>query len=102
MIEHADLMISAWDGETLVGVARSLTDFAYVCYLADLCVDQAYQNRGIGVHLQRLTQQHLGPECMVVLLAAPQAVEYYPKIGYVRHESCWIRRGLLPESRSDA
>jgi GNAT superfamily N-acetyltransferase len=90
MLEHADLLISAWADELLVGVARSLTDYNYVCYLADLCVDQAYQSRGIGLHLQRLTQQQLGPQCMIVLLAAPQAVEYY-------HDSCWIRRGLLSE-----
>ena len=34
-----------WDGEQLVGVARSVTDFAYCCYLSDLAVDEQYQNK---------------------------------------------------------
>jgi len=59
MLQHANLLCSAWDGPTLVGVARSVTDFAYCCYLSDLAVDQVYQKKGIGRELIRLTAVQL-------------------------------------------
>ena len=90
MLRHADLLCTAWDGARLVGVARSVTDFEYCCYLSDLAVDQAYQNRGIGKKLIALTQSKLGPRANLILLAAPKAVEYYPKIGFDAHHSAWI------------
>ena len=51
MLHYADLLVTAWDGERLVGVARSVTDFAYCCYLSDLAVDEQYQKQGIGLQL---------------------------------------------------
>jgi len=60
MIEHANLLCTAWDGVKLIGVARSLTDFEYCCYLSDLAVDEAYQKKGVGRELIRLTQSRLG------------------------------------------
>lgn len=90
MLRHADLLCAAWDGETLVGVARSVTDFQYCCYLSDLAVDSAYHGKGIGRELVRLTQSKLGPRAKIVLLAAPAAREYYPRIGFQRHDSAWM------------
>ncbi len=58
MLHHADLLITAWDGERLVGVARSVTDFAYCCYLSDLAVDEQYQKQGIGLQLIEHTNRH--------------------------------------------
>ncbi len=90
MIQNANLIITAWDGATLVGIARALTDFAYVTYLADLAVDQAYQQRGIGKALLAQVQQATEPECMMVLLAAPQANDYYPKLGFTHNPRAWM------------
>lgn len=90
MLQHASLLVTAWDGDQLVGVARSLTDFQYVCYLSDLAVDEAYQRQGIGVQLQRLTQEQLGPNSKLLLLAAPAAKDYYQKIGYDHVDRCWM------------
>lgn len=89
MLANAGLTITAWDGDTLVGVARSVTDFTYCCYLSDLAVDEAYQRQGIGVELIARTQAMLGPRCKIILLAAPAAVDYYPRIGFRRHPSAW-------------
>ena len=89
MIRHANLVITAWDRDRLIGIARTLTDFGYVGYLADLAVRQSHQRQGIGVELIRLTREKMGPRSMLVLLAAPQATAYYPKIGFHRHESAW-------------
>jgi GNAT superfamily N-acetyltransferase len=89
MLKNANLTITAWDGETLVGISRSLTDFAYVAYLVDLAVDQKYQRAGIGKRLIEETKSRLGPECMIVLLAAPKANEYYEHIGFEHNPRAW-------------
>lgn len=90
MVEHGNLVATAWDGDTLVGVARSVTDFGYCCYLSDLAVDRAYQKRGIGTELIDATRRALGPKCTLILLSAPAATGYYPKVGFTRHDSAWI------------
>ncbi len=89
MLQNANLTITAWDGEVLVGISRSLTDFAYVAYLADLAVDESYQRLGIGKRLIAETQSRLGSECMIVLLAAPKANEYYRHIGFEHNPRAW-------------
>lgn len=89
MLTHGNLLVTAWDGDKLVGVARSLTDFAWCCYLSDLAVDEAYQRQGIGVELMRQTQTRLHPDAKIVLLAAPNARDYYPHVGLTSHPSAW-------------
>jgi len=92
MLRHADLLVTAWEQDLLVGVARSVTDFNYCCYLSDLAVDQAYQQTGIGRELIRRTREQLGSGCMVILLSAPAATGYYPRIGFRLHGSAWVLR----------
>lgn len=90
MIANTDIMATAWDGDKLVGISRSLTDWHYSCYLADLAVDVAYQRDGIGKRLIDLTQRQLGPLCKIILLAAPAASEYYPRIGFTHNPRAWM------------
>ncbi len=92
MIAEANLVVTAWEGETLVGIARTLTDFCYVAYLADLAVRQSHQRQGIGIELIRQTRAALGPKATIVLLAAPAAEAYYPRIGFSHHPQAWILR----------
>lgn len=96
MLEHASLVVTAWDGAQLVGIARTLTDFLYVGYLADLAVRDTHQRRGIGTALIRHTREQMGPRSHLVLLAAPKAVEYYPRIGFSAHTSAWMLRASAP------
>src|SRR4051812_16042373 len=77
MYQHANLVITAWDGDQLVGVSRALTDFCYCCYLADLAIMHQYKHQGIGKKLVGLTKQEAGPQSMLLLLSAPQAMGYY-------------------------
>ena len=101
MVLNADIMMTAWDGDTLVGVARSVTDFAYCCYLSDLAVDRAYQGRGIGAALIDHTEDRLAPAASLILLAAPDADSYYDGQRFERHERAWIReRGDQPVVKS--
>jgi ribosomal protein S18 acetylase RimI-like enzyme len=102
MIRHGNLTVTAWEGELLVGISRTLTDFSYVGYLSDLAVRRSHQRRGIGVELIRRTRERMGPRSMLVLLSAPQAVEYYPKIGFTRHNSAWLLKASDPFPASGA
>ena len=90
MISNSNLTVSAWDSGQLIGLARSVTDFHYACYLSDLAVSRSHQKMGVGKQLQMLTQSQLGPRCTLILLAAPDANDYYPKIGYTHHPRCWV------------
>jgi ribosomal protein S18 acetylase RimI-like enzyme len=92
MLKHADVTITAWQDGRLVGIARTLTDFSYVAYLADLAVDAACQRQGIGKRLIAETQARLGPDCMIVLLAAPKANDYYAKLGFEPNPRGWMLR----------
>ncbi|EEY36992.1 GNAT family N-acetyltransferase [Vibrio mimicus] len=94
MLENADLLVSAWIGERLVGIARSVTDFHYCCYLSDLAVSEQIQSKGIGKELIRQTFVSLKKGCKLILLAAPQATKYYPKIGFKQHNSAWLMSDL--------
>lgn len=89
MLESADLIVTAWDGAKLVGISRTLTDFAYVAYLADLAVHLDHQKQGIGKALVQETRSALPPTCSIVLLAAPLANEFYPRIGFTHHPRAW-------------
>lgn len=90
MIANSNLVVSAWHNNQLVGIARSLTDFHYACYLSDLAVSLEYQKSGIGKQLQILTQEQLGPKCKIILLAAPAANQYYEHIGFTHNPRCWV------------
>lgn len=90
------LTISAWHGESLIGVCRALTDFSYCCYLSDLAVDRAYQHQGIGARMiQELRTRLNSDEVSLILLSAPEAMDYYPKLGFTKIDNGFLirRRG---------
>lgn len=90
MFANANLVISAWDQNKLVGVCRALTDFSYCCYLSDLAVDKAYQKHGIGSELITRLQEAIGDEVALILLSSPEAMGYYPKLGFEKVENGFI------------
>lgn len=47
MLKHANLVISAWDSQRLIGIVRSLSDFTYVTDLADPAIDAEYQKSAV-------------------------------------------------------
>jgi predicted N-acetyltransferase YhbS len=95
MLRQADIIATARDGTRLVGVSRAISDFAYCCYLSDLAVDVVYQRRGIGKRLIDETRKAAGDGATLILVAAPAAQTYYPKIGMTPIASAWT----LPRKR---
>jgi GNAT superfamily N-acetyltransferase len=92
MLRAYNLVVTAWADALLVGVATLWTDYAFTAYLADLAVDQSWQKRGVGRRLVELSRETVGPEVTLLLLAAPAAADYYPKIGMERFTDCFLLR----------
>jgi GNAT superfamily N-acetyltransferase len=90
MFAAPSLVMSAWHDGRLVGVSRALTDFAYCCYLSDLAVDKAFQGQGIGQALVSRTQAVVGEEVSLILLSAPGAMSYYPKLGFEHADNAFV------------
>jgi ribosomal protein S18 acetylase RimI-like enzyme len=90
MVKNSNLMVTAWHDKELIGIARSMTDFHYACYLSDLAVHTKYQRSGVGKKLQIKTQEQLGPNCKLILVAAPAANLYYEHIGFKNNQRCWV------------
>ena len=86
MFENSNVVVTAWDNDRLVGVSRSLTDWAWCCYLSDLAVDPDYKKSGIGKKLIQLTKETVGEQSMILLLSVPTAMEYYPKVGFTKED----------------
>lgn len=90
MIDNSNLIVTAWRGLELIGISRSVTDFAYCCYLSDLAVKNEYQKQGIGKAMIEITKEQIGERTMLLLLSAAPAMEYYPKIGFEKVENGFI------------
>lgn len=89
MIEHADIIVSAWMDQKLIGIARAITDFCYCCYLSDLAVDKQYQNYGIGNNLIKKLQGELGDKVSIVLLSSQKAMDFYSHIGFEKADNAY-------------
>jgi len=95
MLANSNLLVTAWVGDLLIGIARAMTDFHYACYLSDLAIDESFQRQGIGKELLRLATGELGPSCKLILVSAPAANDYYPALGFESSSRCWV----LPAGR---
>lgn len=98
MLRHAYLVITARDGEQLVGISRSVTDVVWFTYLSDLAVRVSHQRQGIGVELMRRTQA-AAPKARLLLLSAPAALEYYPRVGFKNIDNAFL---VQPHERISA
>lgn len=90
MYSNSNLILTAWDNDKLIGISRSLTDFCYCCYLSDLAVRKDYQKSGVGQKLIQLTKEKIGEQTTLILLSAPTAMDYYPKVGMQKIDNGFI------------
>jgi GNAT superfamily N-acetyltransferase len=92
MVQHANLIVTAWDADQLVGIARALTDWCYCCYLSDVAVAQLYQGSGIGTALLERVRAEIGDSVTLVLVSAPEARPFYQRIGLSPTDQAFIVR----------
>lgn len=90
MYDNSNLVVTAWDGDLLVGVSRCMTDFCYACYLSDLAIRDEYKQQGIGKTLVAKTKEAVGLQTTIILVAAPAALNYYAKIGMKRIDYAYL------------
>ena len=90
MHNNANIVVTAWDKNKLVGLARSISDFCYCCYLSDLCVRNDYKRKGIGKELVKITKEMAGDECKLILHSSPNAINFYSSIGMEQINSAFI------------
>jgi GNAT superfamily N-acetyltransferase len=95
MIDHSGLLITAWAGQQMVGVARAVSDFSYCCYLSDLAVDRSYQKQGVGKTLLERLKRKLSDEVSLILISVPEAEAFFLKAGFIRSDRSYI----IPRSR---
>lgn len=82
-LENMSKVISAWEGDKLVGLCCSLDDGVMTAYIHYLLVLPEYQNKGIGTTLLKKTLAEYESFFRVELIAEKSAVEYYEKLGFV-------------------
>ncbi|TDF99658.1 GNAT family N-acetyltransferase [Paenibacillus piri] len=90
MLDHADEIVTARDGEKLIGLLRAITDYSYCCYISDIAVHRSYQGQGIGKALIHKLIHKLGnEEIKYTLTSAPGAVGFYEKFGFERSDKAF-------------
>jgi ribosomal protein S18 acetylase RimI-like enzyme len=89
-------VVSAWDGERLVGLGNAISDGHLVVYYPHLLVHPDYQRRGIGTHMMQALMGRYAGFHQHVLIADGRAIEFYRKLGFTRAgrtEPMWIYTG---------
>ena len=94
MNSHA--LLTAWDGDRLVGLGNAISDGHLVVYYPHLLVDPEYQGNGIGSELMRRLKAVYEGFHQHVLIADGRAIDFYEKCGFTRAgktEPMWIYEG---------
>jgi GNAT superfamily N-acetyltransferase len=82
MLDNTPVKLGAWDGDTLIGFVRALSDGMYKAYIDDVVVDEPYRKRGVGTQLiQRMLEKLKGVN-VVFLNCGEQVVAFYKKFGF--------------------
>ncbi len=92
MIAAANITLSCWLDGRPIAMLRAWSDWAWVCYVADLAVARPYQGSGIGRSLLECLGSRLGEDVQIVLVAAPEAMGFYKHIGFELSNSTFIVR----------
>lgn len=91
----SQVVVSAWEKERLIGIARMLTDFEMYAAIFDVVVDPAFQRRGVGrLLMQKLIEQV--PNACIHLTSTFGNEAFYYALGFRFHKSAMAR---YPESR---
>ena len=95
MLAGSNMLVTARDADgAIVGVLRGISDGEWVCYVADLVVHADYQRKGIGTGMLDECKRILGPGMGIVLVAYPEAVDYYRRIGMGEMPAFYIEREI--------
>ena len=95
ILAGSNMVVTAREADgAIVGVLRGISDGEWVCYVADLVVHADHQRKGIGTGLLDECKRLLGPGMGIVLVAYPEAVDYYRRIGMGEMQAFYIDREI--------
>lgn len=89
-------LVTAWDGDALVGLGNAISDGFLVVYYPHLLVLPEYQGRGIGSELMRMLMARYAGFHQHMLVADGRAIDFYRKCDFARAgktEPMWIYAG---------
>ena len=95
-LSNSHSVVTAWDGNRLVGLGNAISDGYLVVYFPHLAVLPAYQGNGIGTAIVRRMQERYAGFHQQTLVADGQAIKFYEKLGFNRAGQCqalWIYDG---------
>lgn len=84
---HSDKVITAWDGDKLVGLINSIDDGSLTAYIPYLLVNPDYQKQGIGKALVRMIISEYESYERIVLLTEKDTADFYKKCGFIESRS---------------
>lgn len=84
MLAGANFIVTARRDGEILGIARCITDRAWICYCADLAVRESAQGLGVGRGIVETCWQLLGPKVGFVLVSEPEAIGFYERVGMSR------------------
>lgn len=93
---NSHTLVSAWDGNRLVGIGNAISDGFLVVYYPHLLVHPEYHGNGIGKTLMEMLKQCYDGMHMHMLVADSEAIAFYKKCGFSRAgktEPMWIYAG---------
>ena len=94
MIAGANFIVTAREDGVILGLARCITDYAWIAYCAELAVKESAQGRGVGAGLIAKIRELLGPSIGLVLISEPEAIGFYERIGMERQDRAFFRTRL--------
>ena len=83
-IAGSDSVFIALEGDTLIGLARAISDDATVAYIQDILVRPSHQGRGVGRRLLQALLDRYSHVRQKILLTddRPQQLEFYTSMGF--------------------
>ena len=91
-LERSWPIVTAWDGERLVGVCRCVTDGEYTAYISDLAVDPVFQGNGVGTHLVEKALELLADFDTITLITSEEKVSFWERFGFTNYPGAMMLR----------
>ena len=95
-LRDSHALVTAWDGQRLVGLGNAISDGCLVVYYPHLLVHPEYRGRGIGTALMQRLMADYQEFHQQMIVADAGAIEFYRKCGFARAgntASMWIYSG---------
>lgn len=87
-MQNPDYVISAWDGNKLIGLIRALGDRETVAFLHYFLVDPAYQGHHIGDELMKRILKYFENLLYVkVIPSDPKTITFYERYGFRQYDN---------------